>query len=364
MNQKRIKRVLVLCSGYPSVDNPYNCTWAHIRNRYYLDNGLNVEVFVTGSNEEYEIDSIKVISKVQMTQSLDSGKYDLIISHSPNLRGHLPILNKYSNHKCILFMHGTESMWLNHDYPKPYAYNKPTLLNRLIRDSYDFVKFIFLRRFILGANNAHIVFVSKWMKDVFEKNVVKLEDAQRYSIINNSLNQRFFESNHTFCEDSKNADFITLRRLDLSKYAIDLVCSFAKSNPQYKFHIYGKGNYFDFNEKPDNVDVFDYHIKQDDIPELLNKYPAALMPTRCDAQGVMACEIATYGMPIITTDIDVNREMFSEFENVTLLCESEFSSNIDLKDIKSLSSPASRNVNRFCFEKTLRKELDLIGEMI
>ena len=36
------------------------------------------------------------------------------------------------------------------------------------------------------------------------------------------------------------------------------------------------------------------------------------MPTRADAQGVMACEMATFGIPLITSNIDVCKEVFKE----------------------------------------------------
>ncbi|TOA40349.1 glycosyltransferase, partial [Vibrio parahaemolyticus] len=107
-------------------------------------------------------------------------------------------------------------------------------------------------------------------------------------------------------------------------------------NPNKKIHIYGKGRYFNYNEAPENLTVFNEFIKQEDIPSVLNKYRAALMPTRCDAQGVMVCEIATFGMPVLTTDIPVNDEMFADFQNVVRLKEEVFSTQLEL-DFSELS---------------------------
>lgn len=45
----------------------------------------------------------------------------------------------------------------------------------------------------------------------------------------------------------------------------------------------------------------------------------ALLPTREDTQGLMACEFATYGMPLITSDIDVCKEVFDSCERVCLI---------------------------------------------
>ena len=40
------------------------------------------------------------------------------------------------------------------------------------------------------------------------------------------------------------------------------------------------------------------------------------MHTRTDAQGVMMCEMATFGMPLITSDISVCHEVFDGFNGV------------------------------------------------
>ncbi len=353
------KKVLILCSGYPSLSTPYNCTWAHIRNRYYLENGLDIDVVITSDDVAYCIDGVSVINHSVMFERINNQEYDLVISHSPNIRQHLPILMKVKNTKIMLFMHGTESMWLNYDYPKPYDYESQSCIKRFTRDVYDFVKFKALKWFVnKNRNNIHIVFVSNWMKDMFEKNVMNT-DGYQYSVVNNSINKEFIKRPHSLSNNIM-ADFVTLRRLDHSKYAIDLVCSFANANPQYSFHIYGQGWYFDYNNKPANVTVFDTHIKQDEIPDLLNHYRYALMPTRCDAQGVMVCEMATFGMPVITSDIPVNQEMFNEFENVTLLKNSQFNHRLNISELLNLSTLNNRNTSRFSHETTLSQEVSVI----
>ncbi|TOB88291.1 hypothetical protein CGJ97_21680, partial [Vibrio parahaemolyticus] len=85
---------------------------------------------------------------------------------------------------------------------------------------------------------------------------------------------------------------------------------------------------------------------------------------RCDAQGVMACEIATYGMPLITTNISVNKEMFKDFSNVKLLSFDDFDKSINLLNLESIYTSEKRNLERFSFNNTLRKELDLILGML
>ncbi|EJV0607118.1 glycosyltransferase [Vibrio parahaemolyticus] len=356
------KSILVLVTGYPSMDNLYNCSWAHTRSVYYKEKGNQVDVLFFGLEKEYIIDGVNVVTEDIAIKNINSSKYHAVISHSPNIRKHIPFLKNYCKGlDKVIFMHGTESMWVNYDYPEPYGYMKDSFIKMRGRDIYDWAKFHILKKYLLHSKRIKIVFVSQWMLDVFEKNVTKLNGENiRFDVINNSLNKVFFrEKFDVFSE--KIADYVTIRSLDLSKYAIDLVVDFARANPNKKIHIYGKGRYFNYNEAPENLTVFNEFIKQEDIPSVLNKYRAALMPTRCDAQGVMVCEIATFGMPVLTTDIPVNDEMFADFQNVVRLKEEVFSTQLEL-DFSELSS-CNRNVERFSLKNTLEKELEFIFDI-
>ena len=42
------------------------------------------------------------------------------------------------------------------------------------------------------------------------------------------------------------------------------------------------------------------------------------MPTRLDAQGVMMCEMATFGIPVLTSDIDICQELSQVFKNMIM----------------------------------------------
>jgi glycosyltransferase involved in cell wall biosynthesis len=356
-----MKRVIVLCSGYPTHNNPYNCTWAHTRNRYYILNGIDVHVHQTDSDEEYELDGVKVIGRKELEKNIKSRCYDLAISHSPNIRKHIPLLRKMKSMNVMLFMHGSESMAIERDYPKPYPYMASPVLKKIARNIYDEVKFKLLANFIRkNKDRVMLIFVSDWMRAMFESNVLSPDQENvKYEVIHNSLNEAFVVG--TFKQNSpKIGDFVTLRRLDYSKFAIDMVVALAKANPDYTFDIYGRGRFFEFYEKPENVKWHDKHIRQDDIPELLNGYRCALMPTRCDAQGVMACEMATYGMPVITTDIAVNREMFLDFDNVKLLAYEEFAREINMDEC---CLPSLAKNHKFSHENTLFRELSIIKSL-
>ncbi len=349
-------KLLVLCSDYPCKDNPYKVAWSHARNVHYLASGLSVHVCNFATLENYEIDGVQVLSKESITDIDDT--YDIVVSHSPNLRWHIPLLWKVKKAKVVLFFHGSESLYIYKDYPKPYYYNKPSIKEFMVRSVYDYIKMKALHYFINNKfQRVSLVFVSGWMKEMFEKNVHPLNVKHNVRVINNCLWTDFYSQTYG---DPKEylADFITLRRFDESKYSIDKVVEFASSNPQYSFHVYGQGDYFKHNEPPKNMTVFYQHIHQKELTALLSRYRYALMPTRFDAQGVMACEISAYGMPLITTDVDIMQEMLAGFENVKFLPLDYFNKKMDESELP-VSSNGSAGKYRFSYDNTVRKEIEL-----
>lgn len=123
-------------------------------------------------------------------------------------------------------------------------------------------------------------------------------------------------------------DFITIRNMmDRSVYCIDLLCELARQNPQYKFLLIGRGEFFNYKEKPHNITWVNKYMSQSEMLSYINLAKRALMLTRRDTQGVMACELATYGIPLITSDLPICQEIFADCPYVTFLNNS----NMDLK---------------------------------
>ena len=107
-------------------------------------------------------------------------------------------------------------------------------------------------------------------------------------------------------------------------------------------------------------EVINSFISQKDIPSLLNKYKCALMPTKYDAQGVMVCEMATFGMPVITSDFEVCVEMLNDFNNVAFLSEAEFSS-LKYEQI-NISEDRIKN-QKFSSKKLVEEELAFFDKL-
>lgn len=362
-------KILILAEDYTKPNNLVSLHYIHSRNVLYLENGIDVSVLSFRTDYDYEIDGIKVYKYETYEKKLKEIKYDVLVCHAPNLKNHLRFLIKYSNsfNNIVFFFHGHEVLKTSKVYPKPYSYIKTqTLLWHFRKNIYDSIKLMVWRHYFKRiVYKSQFVFVSKWMYDMFIK-FIEIDPKiinDRKHIIYNCVGKEF-EINNYNPEAKKEYDFITIRNnLDGSKYGIDIVTKIAKNNPKYKFCIVGKGKFFQFNEKPDNVEWIDKNLNHKEIIELLNKSKCALLPTRADSQGVMACEIATFGMPLITSNIDVCKEIFEGFENVAFIDNND--ENIDIEPIfKKLQNIKMKEKNEKYFEKnTVSKEIELFRKL-
>ena len=156
-------------------------------------------------------------------------------------------------------------------------------------------------------------------------------------------------------------DFITIRNnMDSSTYCIDLVCKLAEKNPKLKFLIIGKGKIFEHIHKPNNVTWINDFLQHNEMLKRIDSAKCALMLTRRDTQGVMSCELATYGIPLITSDLSVCHEIFDGLDNISYI-----SNDIDKVDLKKIYENVMETMNNkkilsYNYENTVKKEEDLI----
>lgn len=357
------QHILVLTEIYPSDEDNYSAVFIHNRLKEYQALGCKLTVLSFQASLPYSYQGVSVIPRGGLKADQN---FDVVVCHAPNVRNQLLFLLSHSKKfKNIIFvLHGHEVIQKSRYYPKLYAFNN-TIVKRLksiVFDAYDYVKRLLMHCYVrkyLGKK-LRIIFVSDWMKDAFVDNIkiseVRLENVS--SVISNPVGNAFVENNFDFNGD-KDADFITIRPFDSPIKAIDVVVKVAKENPDFSFHIYGKGEYFKHNDVPGNVKVFNRFINNDDIPALLNKYHVALLPTRLDSQGVMMCEIATFGMPIVVSDIPVCHSMMKEFYNVAYLDNDNpiFDAR---KFLDSVNPTAKTNKQKFNLDNTVRKEIAFV----
>ena len=358
-----MKRILVAVENYP--DN-YGCValmYVHTRNKAYSSNGIDVTVLSFHAREDYFYDGIRVISPSGYLA--EKYKYDVLVCHTANIRHHYLFLKKHGDNfeSFVFFFHGHEVLKIHKTYSKPYPYISNSRLRVILQNCYDDFKLSVWQKYYLSVKEkSKFVFVSNWMLEEFLKWTQISYEAikDRCEITYNCIGKVFEEA--TFnpqCD--KEFDFITIRsNLDGSKYCIDLVNKFAFLNPDMKFLVVGKGAFFDHYEKAPNITWMNQTMNHQEIIRFMQKSRCALMPTRTDAQGLMMCEMASTGMPLITSDIPVCHEVFDGFANVALIDNNMADTDLGVI-LKSMENkiPFCKN-EKYYNNKTSKKEIEIL----
>ena len=358
--------LLILATDYPNLNGKISLFYIHTRCKYYVKKGLDIEVLNFSAKEDYIIDGVKVIT-LKTYQKRKNKMNDLLVSHAPNLRNHYRFIKKYEKNfkKQLFFFHGHEVLRINRDYSEPYSYMKKKFA--FLQDIYDSIKLkVWHNYFLKNKDKCYYIFVSNWMKEMFLKNTkIEKELIKDHSYITyNSIGEEFEREKYD-TNIKKEYDFIAIRgNLDGSKYGIDIINKLAYRNPKYKFLVVGKGKYFEIYEKAPNIDWIEKHCSHSEIINYLNKSKCALMPTRTDAQGLMACEMATFGIPLITSDIDVCHEIFETFNNVNFIDND----NIENEDIvkkynEILQKTDYRKNKKYFLEENCNNEINIFMEI-
>lgn len=356
------KKILVIVEDYPNKDNAYPMAYVHTRNMMYLEKDKNLEINILSfrAKEDYTYESIHVYTEKSII-NMDLSKFDSIVSHAPNLKNHVRFIKKNSLKNVVFFIHGHEVLQVNKYYPQPYEWSKEK--KKTFRIFYDYFKLKILSNFFRNEKSFKFIFVSKWMEKEAYINL-KIDKLKNSHVIHNPINNIFVEKEFKLDSDKK-FDFITIRPLDGSKYCVDIVYRLAKANPQLKFKIIGKGKFFEFNNPLENITWDDNFYQPQELIKYLNESRVALMPTRLDSQGVMMCELAAFGMPIVTSNIDICLEMLKGYENAYFIDndfpENTFSKIIENKDIfYSNTSARTPLIDKFDKNNIIQSEMSVI----
>lgn len=352
-------KICVVCQKYPSDTSPEVMAFVHARNLFYREAGHTVHVLNFSAPAAYTYAGIEVRDAANLD---DVASYDVFVFHSPNLRRHVPFLLKHRRaiRGRVFIAHGHEFISWNARAGQPYDFLMTTRMRlRFVAVKlYDRVKIAFWSRYLRRAagTGLQLIFVSRWLRGDAEDSLgLRLDDVARIHVVNNPVHPVFLERSFDPAAP-KVADFVTIRPLDERKYAVDVVAEVARRHPQYTFHLFGHGRYFDHHDTPPNLSVFKQQFKQADLPALFDRYRAALLPTRWDSQGVLMCEMATYGMPVWVSDLPVCRDMIGVYPNARF-----FDNARPQLGPWPESMPLPPNVkSRFGFGETVRRELAVL----
>lgn len=360
--------ILIAVADYPDDSGNKAEMYVHTRNKVYKEEGISFSVLNFRTERNYYYDGVEVICLDEYKKNKE--KYDILISHAPNIRNHFRFLMKYRKYfrKLFFFFHGHEVLRTQKVYPKPYEYMEHSATKSNLIDLYDVIKLKIWKIFYYrNYKDSYFIFVSEWMKRQFFKTIdIKDNDFNnKVYVIYNAVGKVFEKKKYT-PEETLKYDFITIRgNLDNSKYSVDIVNRIAKDNPKYKFLIVGKGIFFSHIEKASNLDWLDKTLNHNEIIAILNQSKYGLMPTRTDSQGLMMCEMAAYGIPVITSNIEVCLEVFKDYNNVFFINNDEKHYNMTLFLQEIAEKVVINNIDERYYEKnTVKKEIDLIKSQI
>lgn len=365
-------RLLILVEDYPSRRSLYAGAYVHTRVRQYVGQGYRCTVLSFRAGRCYAFEGVRVVTARVARKRLREGVYDVVVSHAPNVRNHVQFLlaNRRFLPALCFFFHGHELLKTSRYYPRPFGYDRTGLARRLVQHAYDPVKLALMRRFLLWAvagRPTGLVFVSRWMLDESMRclrlgpraEAVLLRASE---VIPNAVGDVFLRRRHRRPARPV-ADFVTIRPFDSPKYAVDVVAKLAVANPRLRFDVYGKGRYFRHHEAPANLRVREGFVAHVAMPATLDSYTAALLPTRLDAQGVLMCELACYGMPLVTSDLPVCRETLSGFPNVAFISNSRGCADLAALASGLRQQPPAAVRARFGFEHTVAREMQLFDRL-
>ena len=356
-------KVIVCTTSYPTLFGGRAMYYVHSRNLYYKKSGIEVVVLNFSATSDYVIDGINVISLSSFKKNPVAA--DLLISHAANLRNHYIFIRKYGKlyAKKLFVFHGHEVLYINKYYPKPYYY-KDNILKQFFQSVYDKFEIFIWRNYIArNLSDIRLIFVSNWFFGAFCKDFRfnKLDLKDSCIVISNSIGE-FFERN-SYSPKNIQYDFITIRQyMDDSKYSLDVVLEIARKYSYLNFCVVGKGDFFKYYEKPDNVEFIEAELTHEKMRAYLDKSRIALLPTKEDTQGLLACEFAAYGIPLITSDIEVCLEVLGDCEKVFFISNENPDITQALEKLKH--SHNDKKWDKYFAKNTILKEIEYIKEYI
>ena len=119
--------------------------------------------------------------------------------------------------------------------------------------------------------------------------------------------------------------------------------------------IIGKGKIFGHIRKPNNVTWIDKFMQHNEILKCIDSAKCALMLTRRDTQGVMSCELVTYGIPLVTSDLPVCREIFEKIPYVAFVNNAIENENLSQIYADVLKEKRAK-IQKFDYKNTVEKQ--------
>ena len=372
-------KIAIITSRYPSLDNPYNHMFVHMRSKEFVRKGEKVEVFVPSrATHEYVFEgiSVKHMPSKDMIQYLSN--YDVLYLHLLHIYPFMqqdgwPIYKSIMKNKfpCVMYVHGSEVQKYS---ARPFDANN-SILGILRRIKKDFLLVYFMRKF---ANfhkvnkSLFFLFPSLWMKKEMEKNLEV--EVSNFELIPNGIETNLFTFSNLV---SKRFKLISLRPLSSMKYAVDIAIETVRLLPkEYTLDIFGKGKYEKVFQElinkyslEDRITIHNTFINKHDMPEHFSGYGVSLSTTRMDAQGVSMCEAMSSGLLTVSNNNTAIPEFISDMETGILgnspqeLADKILTVTSDKRLFERITKKGRESMEKIDVKVTCKQELKILKEI-
>jgi len=296
------KRVAILCSFYPSLENIYSGGFFHSLVRWYKRLMPLIVVVPSTDLERYTYEGIEVLKAPynEIYKEILHFKPDIVLGMGAYREVLLlaSSMRKLINCPFCTFIVGSDGLYLP-------VYRPMERIQDIHRRGYinDFIKKLRLRRFLREGDERgdFIVHPSHWLREAVEKST--FYRAKNVKIIPFPVDTTIFKFQP---RRGKVKKLVCVKSHSSRVYAVDLVIS--ASRGKYETHIYGTGKLLYKHialarKLGANVKFLPRFFPHKELAEIYLRYDMGLMLSRADSQGVSTCEMQATGLPVITSAI-------------------------------------------------------------
>lgn len=379
----RSAKYLVICNGgYPREGDP-RCMFAHKRVLQYIDAGLDVEAFGfiwDAPLTEYTYQGVNVVQggAPVLQKLLQSKNYEKLLIHFVDA-GVIYAIQQAGklDMPMVIWCHGYEVSKWNRVY---FNYSQEEInSNKKSWNDADTAKANLLKQLFL-AEHIHFIFMSNWMKERIKRCVGQL--PLHYEIIPNFIDCDFYKMDP---KDSKSrTKILSIKSHAAKTYANDLTAKaiLELSNKEFfsnlEFELYGTGSLFEQNfgvlleQHFPNVKIRKIFLTADEMRTKFKENGILISPTRCDTQGVTACEAMSAGLAVISCNTAAIPEFINEdcgslyeFDNYFQIADEIEYLYFHPEEFLRKSKNAVKRIRTQCsYDATIRKEIQIITALV
>lgn len=389
MTTKYRESILVISPGYPSEENPYNNSFVHQRVKGYMERGLNVRVFSVLGNPYkrsrkatggrlYHFQDVAVMegNHEDLSVYLRAQKHDKVLIHFAWKSIMDVVLEEVGKVPLLIWVHGVEALsWKRRVFNLSFRLEE--ILKFLGYIPLNILQLKFMKKLVQRQKEASttFIFVSEWMKEIFQEDAKLEGNLANYRVIPNVINDQLFPYEEK--PQEFRYEIFNVRPYHSRKYANDLMVKTIlklKNHDDFDkmtFHLFGAGRLFHQTVAPIkgliNVKIENRMLSQKEMAEIHRRCGVLLMPTRQDAQGVSMCEAMSSGLvPVVSKNTAIPEFVKEDFGYLCTSPEEMAQAILDLQKepiaFQEKSYKASAFIRGLCAaDVVLEKEMALIN---